>query len=231
MLILEDDDGLRSSLRLAMEDEQYVVIEHANAEAALRTVENSRVDVMLVDLMLGGMDGFTFIQRVRPISGAPIVITSARDATQDIVAGLEAGADDYVTKPFVVDEIKARLRALMRRPPIGGGQQAVDSSAVVLDRSTGPLIFDIPAGMLMRGDEEVHLTSTEFHLLRVLTENAGRVLSRQTLLERVWDQGFFGDERIVDVHVRRLRTKVERDPGQPALIVTVRGLGYRLDAA
>ncbi len=229
LLLLEDDDGLRTSLRLALEDEAYVVAEHVDAESALRTVEASRVDVMLVDLMLGGIDGFTFIQRARPVSDAPIVVISARDATHDIVAALEAGADDYVTKPFVVEEIKARLRAMLRRPPIGGAQETRDG-AVVLDSHAGPLSFDIPAGTLRRGLDEIHLTSTEFHLLRVLTENAGKVLSRDALLRHVWDQGFFGDERIVDVHVRRLRTKVEGDPGSPTIIVTVRGLGYRLDA-
>jgi DNA-binding response OmpR family regulator len=214
-----------------LEDDGYDVTEHASAETALQYVESTPVDLMLVDLMLGGMDGFTFIQRVRPMSGAPIVVISARDGTRDIVAALEVGADDYVTKPFVVDEIKARLRAMLRRPAIAGaeGAEGAEDDAQVIDSEAGPLSFDISAGMLRRGGEEVHLTSTEFHLLRVLTENAGKVLSRQTLLDRVWDQGFFGDERIVDVHVRRLRTKVERDPGAPSLIVTVRGLGYRLD--
>ena len=184
---------------------------------------------MLVDLMLGGIDGFSFIRRARPHTEAPIVVVSARDGVEDIVAALESGADDYVTKPFVVDEVKARLRALLRRPTmVDPGEQRRDD-ARVLD-PTGPLVFDKAAALLTRGDTEIHLTNTEYRLLGVLVDNAGRVMSRSSLLEHVWDRGFFGDERIVDVHVRRLRKKLERNPGSPTTLVTVRGLGYRLDA-
>lgn len=228
LLLLEDDDGIRASLRLAMEDAGFDVVDRSDAEGALELVENEPVDLMLVDLMLGGMDGFTFIRRVRPTTDAPIVVVSARDGTQDIVAALDAGADDYVSKPYVVEEIEARLRAAMRRPRIAGGDGSADD-VVVLDSVDGPLVLDGGAGMVRRGDAEVHLTMTEFRLLSVLAENAGRVLSRRVLLEQVWDYAYFGDERIVDVHVRRLRAKVERDPSAPLLIVTVRGLGYRLD--
>jgi DNA-binding response OmpR family regulator len=239
LMILEDDDGIRSALRLALEDEGYLVDEATTAEAALQAVPVSAPDLMLVDLMLGGMDGFSFIRRVRPISDAPIIVLSARNDTQDIVAALEAGADDYVTKPFEVTEVSARLKALRRRGRAPGGNAAnaenaataADETAgsLVLDRDGGPLILDAGAGRVRRGQEDVHLTLTEFRLLSELASPAGRVLSRQALLERVWDRGFFGDERIVDVHVRRLRTKVELDPSAPRLVVTVRGLGYRLD--
>ena len=229
LLMLEDDAGLRASLRMMLEDEGYDVIEAADAEQALSVVTQQPVDLMLVDLMLGGMDGFSFIRRVRPHTEAPIVVVSARDGVEDIVAALESGADDYVTKPFVVDEIKARLRALLRRPALGDPAERERGEVCLLD-ADGPLVFDRAAALLTRGETEVHLTNTEFRLLSVLTENAGRVLSRSSLLEHVWDQGFFGDERIVDVHVRRLRKKLERDPGAPTTLVTVRGLGYRLDA-
>ncbi len=232
LLVLEDDDGIRSSLALSLEDEGYEVVQHADAESALRTVETERVDLMLVDLMLGGMDGYTFIRRARPSSDAPIIVLSARDGTHDIVSALEAGADDYVTKPFVVREVIARLRALMRRPVAGAPADepaAARDGSVVLDSGAGPLVLSADAGTVRRGDVEVHLTLTEFRLLCELASPAGRVLSRTALLERVWDRGFFGDERIVDVHIRRLRTKVERDPANPQLVVTVRGLGYRLD--
>ena len=232
LLVLEDDDGIRTALSLAMEDEGYEVTEAASAEAALQLVQRNPPDLMLVDLMLGGMDGFSFIREVRPNSQAPIIVISARTDTHDIVAALEAGADDYVTKPFQVKEVGARLRALRRRAGVtvtASGPSPVEQSSLVLDSERGPLVLDVGAGVVRRGGEEVHLTLTEFRLLCELASPAGRVLSRRSLLERVWDRGYFGDERIVDVHVRRLRTKIEANPNAPLLVVTVRGQGYRLD--
>ncbi len=234
LLVLEDDDSIRAVLRLALEDEGYEVVEYATAEAALAAVPDLAPDAMLVDLMLGGLDGFTFIRQVRLVSDAPIVVVSARADTHDIVAALEAGADDYVTKPFQTKEIGARLRALHRRVAVGHGTGAPAPGAApfVLDRGDDerpPLVLAREAGVVRRGDDDLHLTLTEFRLLCELADHAGRILSRRTLLERVWEHDFFGDERLVDVHVRRLRTKVERDPSHPRLVVTVRGLGYRLD--
>jgi DNA-binding response OmpR family regulator len=232
LLILEDDDGIRTALGLAMEDEGYDVVEAPSAEAALQIVARNPPDLMLVDLMLGGMDGFSFIREVRPTSQAPIIVLSAKTDTHDIVAALEAGADDYVTKPFQVKEIGARLRALRRRAGVtvgGGGGAPPDDAPLTLDSERGPLVLDVGAGVVRRGGEEVHLTLTEFRLLCELASPPGRVLSRRALLERVWERGYFGDERIVDVHVRRLRTKVEANANAPQLVVTVRGQGYRLD--
>jgi DNA-binding response OmpR family regulator len=181
---------------------------------------------MLLDLMLGAVDGFTVISEVRQRYDLPIVVVSALADTSDIVTALEAGADDYVTKPFKVQEITARLRALRRRVTPAG----TAASEVVLDRDdAAPLVLRKERGTVHRGGEQLPLTVTEFRLLCELAAEPGRVLSRQALLERVWEHGYFGDERIVDVHVRRLRTKVERDPGSPRLVVTVRGQGYRLD--
>jgi DNA-binding response OmpR family regulator len=186
---------------------------------------------MVVDLMLGSMDGFAVVREVRRDHDLPIIVVSARADTHDIVAALEAGADDYVTKPFQVKEITARLRALRRRA--GGGPSGEAGGRLreaVLDKDpAAPLILRQERGTVHRGDEQLPLTLTEFRLLCELAAAPGRVLSRQELLERVWEHGFFGDERIVDVHVRRLRTKVERDPSAPRVVVTVRGLGYRLD--
>lgn len=230
LLVLEDDAGLRASLRMVLEDEGYQVVEAADAERALDLVADpAGVDLMLVDLMLNGMDGFSFIQRARPQTEAPIVVVSARDGVEDIVAALEAGADDYVTKPFLVDEVRARLKALLRRPFMAGARPRDQADVFVIDAQEGPLVFDRSAASLTRGEDEIHLTNTEFRLLSVLADNPGRVLSRPLLLEHVWDRGFFGDERIVDVHVRRLRKKIEAEPSSPAILVTVRGLGYRLD--
>ena len=137
LLILEDDDGLRASLRLVLEDEGYDVVEASTAERALESVAEGELDLMLVDLMLGGMDGFSFIQRARPLTDAPIVVVSARDGVEDIVTALEAGADDYVTKPFLVEEVKARLRALLRRPSISATEEPRPGEVVVWTAATG----------------------------------------------------------------------------------------------
>lgn len=227
LLVLEDDEGIRSSLCLALEAEGYRTIPFGLAEDALAELPRLSVDLMLVDLMLGEMDGFSFVREVRQRSDVPIIVVSARADTHDIVAALESGADDYVTKPFQVKEVSARLRALRRRPP--AMTRSAESESVVLDGTDGPLVLEWSAGIVRRGEEEIHLTTTEFRLLCELNQPSGRVLSRQVLLDRVWERDYFGDERIVDVHIRRLRTKIEREPGSPRLLVTVRGLGYRFD--
>lgn len=216
-------------LRLALEDEGYDVEEAADAESALISVrKNGAPDVMLVDLTLGVVDGSSYIRRVRNDEDVPIIVVSDRGDTQDVVAAFEAGADDYVTKPFEIKEITARIRALRRRTATKarGGK----GSGIVLD-SDGPLVLSPLSGTLRKADEDIHLTVTEFRLLSELAETPGRVLSRPALLRRIWDRGFYGDDRIVDVHIRRLRTKIEKNPSAPRIVVTVRGLGYRLDVA
>jgi DNA-binding response OmpR family regulator len=228
ILVLDDDDGIRASLALAMSGEGYQPVPAPSAEEALAEVRTRPVDLMLVDLMLGAMDGFTFIREARQVSDAPIIVVSARSDTHDIVAALEAGADDYVTKPFEVKEVSARLRALQRRPPAVAREPEGAAERLVLDSRTA-LVLDMGAGQVRRAEEPVHLTMTEFRLLCEFSRPPGRVISRRSLLERVWDHGYFGDERIVDVHIRRLRTKIETEPSRPELLVTVRGLGYRLD--
>ncbi|MCF6746624.1 response regulator transcription factor [Blastococcus sp. KM273128] len=232
IMIVEDDDSIRTALRWALEDEGYDVAEAASGEDAVRMVGIAPPDMMIVDLMLGAVDGLTVIREVRRDHDLPVVVVSARADTQDIVEALEAGADDYVTKPFQVKEITARLKALRRRTAaVPAGAPAVATRpGVVLDHDPeAPLVLREASGTVYRGDRQLPLTLTEFRVLCELAAAPGRVFSRQALLERVWEHGFFGDERIVDVHVRRLRTKVERDPGNPRLVVTVRGLGYRLD--
>ena len=230
VLIVEDDDGIRTALALALEDEGYEVDPQPTAEDALDALGDRPPDLMLVDLMLGRMDGFSFIRSARLVSEAPVIVVSARNDTHDIVAALEVGADDYVTKPFVVKEVSARLRALLRRgrTPTTPAPTADERNELVLDEGPPALVLDVDAGRVHREGVDEHLTVTEFRLLTELASPPNRVLSRQVLLDRVWDRGFFGDERIVDVHIRRLRTKIERDPSDPQIVVTVRGLGYRL---
>jgi DNA-binding response OmpR family regulator len=177
--------------------------------------------------MLGEIDGYTCIRQVRRVSDIPIVIVSARSDTHDVVAGLEAGADDYVTKPFQVKEITARLRALRRR--LRSATAAADPDIVLDSDPARALVLSTSRGAVMLDGKDVALTVTEYRLLAELAQPPGRVLSRPALLEKVWEHGYYGDERIVDVHIRRLRTKIERDPGRPRVVVTVRGMGYRLD--
>ena len=224
ILIVEDDERIRASMCLALEDEGYDVTEAASGEEALEAFTQSLVaqpfDLLIIDIMLPGIDGFACCRELRRQSAIPIIMVTARTDTHDVVAGLEAGADDYVTKPFEPKELAARIRALLRRARAGDGGPAV--------LSFGDLEILPEAGVVRVGGEEVHLTRTEFLLLCELAANPGKVLSREQLLERVWSYDYFGDGRLVDVHVRRLRTKVEPDPANPHHVLTVRGLGYKL---
>ncbi len=224
ILLVEDDERIRASMRLSLEDEGYEIEEAASGEEALDAHARSLVaepfDLLVVDIMLPGMDGFACCRELRRTSTVPIIMVTARTDTHDIVAGLEAGAADYVTKPFEPKELAARIRALLRRARTGDGGPV---SLVFGDLEILP-----EAGEVRRDGEEVHLTRTEFLLLCELAANSGKVLSREQLLERVWSYDYFGDGRLVDVHVRRLRTKIERDPSEPRHVLTVRGLGYKL---
>jgi DNA-binding response OmpR family regulator len=179
--------------------------------------------------MLGNSDGRDLIREVRTRSQVPIIITSARGDTTDVVAGLEAGADDYVVKPIVVKELAARIRAVRRRDAPARAEEA-PTDVVVLSGGSEGLTFSENGGWLRRAGQEVTLTAMEFRLLVELTRHLGQMLSRPQLLERVWGYQTSGDDRLVDVTVRRLRVKLENDPSQPQLLVTVRGLGYRLQA-
>jgi DNA-binding response OmpR family regulator len=220
ILIIEDDERIRSSMRLALEDEGYTVDDVASGEEGVARFTEQPAELVLIDLMLPGIDGFEACRTLRRQSTVPVIMVTARSDTHDVVAGLEAGADDYVTKPFVAKELAARIRALLRRA------RPVDSGPDALTFGDVELIPD--AGVVRRAGVEVHCTRTEFRLLCELAENPGKVLSREQLLERVWGYDYFGDGRLVDVHVRRLRTKVEPDPANPQFILTVRGMGYKL---
>ena len=221
ILVVEDDERIRSSMRLALEGEGYEVDEAASGEEGLEHFSDHPADVALIDLMLPGMDGFECCRALRRQSAVPIIIVTARSDTHDVVAGLEAGADDYVTKPFVTKELGARIRALLRRV------RPADDEPTVL--AFGDLELVPEEGALRHKDgTEVHCTKTEFRLLCELASSPNKVLSREQLLDRVWGYDYFGDGRLVDVHIRRLRTKVEPDPAFPRHILTVRGMGYKL---
>ena len=199
-----------------------MVDEADDGESALEYFSQAPADVVLIDIMLPGMDGFEVCRSIRRKSDVPIVMVTARADTHDVVAGLEAGADDYLTKPFAPKELSARIRALLRR--------IRTTDPAVTHLRFGDLELVPEEGVVTRAGDEVHLTKTEFRLLVELASSPGRVFSREVLLERVWGYGYFGDGRLVDVHVRRLRTKIEADPANPRHVVTVRGLGYKLQA-
>jgi DNA-binding response OmpR family regulator len=219
ILLVEDDRRIRTSLRLVLEDEGNSVDEAESAETALEVLGRRPADIAIVDLMLPGMDGFELCRRLRGSHDIAILILTARADSHDVVAGLEAGADDYVVKPAVPKELSARVRALLRRSTRPATERLVFDDLEILPS----------AGVVRVGGDDIPLTKTEFGLLCELASAAGRILTREILLDRVWGYGYFGDGRLVDVHIRRLRTKVEKDPAHPRHIVTVRGLGYKLE--
>ncbi|MDK3257661.1 response regulator transcription factor [Blastococcus capsensis] len=219
VLIIEDDPRIRRMLQMTLQREGLEVTEAGSGEEALEHLAEHTFDVILLDLMLPGKDGFEVCREIRKTSSTPVIMVTARSDSHDVVAGLEAGADDYVSKPFVVKELSARIRALARRT-------RAPEPRVRL--TVGDLEVSPTEGTVTRGGEMLNLTRTEFRLLTELAAEPGRVLSREELLERVWGYDYFGDSRLVDVHVRRLRKKIEPDPANPTLVTTVRGMGYRV---
>lgn len=225
VLLVEDDPRIRQALSLAMADESFEVIEASTGELAIKTIESgSRPDVVLLDLMLPGIDGIDVCHQIRAHSDLPIIMVTARSARDDLIAGLEAGADDYVCKPLDAQELTARIRALMRRTRTADSGPGLDPYGVLVlgDLRVIPALNEVSVA-----GQSVGLTRTEFRLLCELLTAHGTVVSREELLQRVWEYDYFGDTRLLDVHVRRLRRKVETDPGQPEKILTVRGVGYR----
>jgi two-component system, OmpR family, response regulator MtrA len=219
LLLVEDDERIRQALGLALADEGCDVIEAESGEQALGLLVTTTVDVVLLDLMLPGMDGLDVCRTLRAQGDLPIIIVSARADSADVIEGLEAGADDYVTKPLVASELWARIRALLRRRHNGGEAR--------LSLRIGDVEIVPEEDLVRRAGVEVHLTRTEFRLLVELAAAGGRVVTREELLKRVWGYDYFGDTRLLDVHIRRLRRKIERDPDDPECVLTVRGRGYK----
>lgn len=221
VLLVEDDERIRLALGLALDDMGFEVFDAASGELALERLETATVDVVLLDLMLPGVDGLTVCRVLRSRGDLPIIIITARSDTADVIEGLEAGADDYMTKPLVASELAARIRALLRRRrPVGD----IDIGPRV---PVGDLEVWLTEGVVRRSGVDIHVTRTEFRLLAELVSAGGRVVTREELLQRVWGYDYFGDTRLLDVHVRRLRRKIELDPDSPSLLTTVRGVGYR----
>ncbi|MEU2564156.1 two-component system response regulator CseB [Streptomyces longispororuber] len=231
VLFVEDDDVIREATQLALERDGFVVTAMPDGIAGLEAFRADRPDIALLDVMVPGMDGVSLCRRIREESTVPVIMLSARADSIDVVLGLEAGADDYVTKPFDGAVLVARIRAVLRRfghasgsgtaAPAGQEQRGTDGGVLTF----GDLEIDTEGMEVRRGGRPVALTPTEMRLLLEFSAAPGTVLSRDKLLERVWDYGWGGDTRVVDVHVQRLRTKVGQDR-----IETVRGFGYKLRA-
>jgi len=219
ILIIEDDRRVRRATALVLGDEGYEVLEATDGIAGLDAVTSGKPDLVILDVMLPGKDGFELCREIRKTSSIPIIFVTAKSETIDVVVGLESGGDDYLTKPFASKELVARVRALLRRRRV----EPPTTRLVVKDVEIDPT-----AGEVRKAGERVQLTKTEFKLLQCMAERPNQVFPREVLLEQVWGYSYLGDSRLVDVHVRRLRAKIEADPSEPAIIQTVRGLGYKI---
>jgi two-component system response regulator MtrA len=221
ILVVDDDTALAEMVGIVLRAEGFEPSFCANGDLALNAFRANRPDLVLLDLMLPGKDGIEVCRQIRLESGIPIIMLTAKTDTVDIVLGLESGADDYIPKPFKTKELVARVRARMRR-----SDQPVSEHLTI-----GDLSIDVAGHGVQRGGEHINLTPLEFDLLVALARKPWQVFSRELLLEQVWGYRHAADTRLVNVHVQRLRSKIERDPERPELVVTVRGVGYRAGPA
>lgn len=222
ILIADDDPSIATLIQVTLKDPRYELVAAKNGLEALKAFETGEFDVVILDVMMPYIDGFEACQRIREHSDVPIVMLTSRDGTDDIVHGFELGADDYITKPFKIAELMARIDSILRRAE--GYKHRVAPSIV----RVGELEIDEPRHRVVVRGEDVNLTPMEFELLYFLAANAGQVFDRETLFREVWGYDYVGETNLVDVCVRRLREKVEVEPSRPRLITTVRGVGYKL---
>ncbi|HEY2725341.1 MAG TPA: response regulator transcription factor [Pseudonocardiaceae bacterium] len=225
VLIVEDEESFADPLAFLLRKEGFAAAVAATGSAALEEFDRNGADIVLLDLMLPGMSGTDVCKQLRARSSVPVIMVTARDSEIDKVVGLELGADDYVTKPYSARELIARIRAVLRR----GGEGEVEATLSPAVLEAGPVRMDVERHTVTVAGEEVALPLKEFDLLEYLLRNVGRVLTRGQLIDRVWGADYVGDTKTLDVHVKRLRSKIEPDPSSPQHLVTVRGLGYKYD--
>jgi two-component system response regulator RegX3 len=222
ILVVEDEESLSDPLSYMLRKEGFEVALADTGPAALEEFDRRGADLVLLDLMLPGLSGTEVCRALRSRSTVPVIMLTAKDSEVDKVVGLELGADDYVTKPYSARELVARIRAVLRR-------HGEPDELVTATIEAGPVRLDVDRHVVSVGGEPVSMPLKEFELLELLLRNAGRVLTRGQLIDRVWGSDYVGDTKTLDVHVKRLRAKVEPDPGSPRHIVTVRGLGYKFE--
>ena len=221
ILLIEDEDSIRESVSFLLQKEGFQVIEENDGLKGVEKFEKESADLLLLDLMLPGLDGLEICKRIRKTSQVPIIMLTAKDTELDKVLGLELGADDYITKPFSSRELIARVKAILRRfsEPIEN-PEIVETKEIKID--------PIKHKVFVRG-EEIKLPLKEFDLLLYLSQNPGRVLTREQIIDRIWGHDYFGDTKTLDVHIKRIRSKIEKNPNDPKIIETIRGLGYKFE--
>ena len=224
ILLVEDEESFADPLSYLLEREGFEVAVAGTGPDALEMFEDAGADIVLLDLMLPGLPGTEVFRRLRARSTVPVIMVTAKDSEVDRVVGLELGADDYVTKPYSSRELVARIRAVLRR---GGDTEDLVPSVL----TAGPVRMDVERHVVTVRGEQVALPLKEFDLLELFMRNAGRVLTRMQIIDRVWGSDYVGDTKTLDVHVKRLRAKIERNPSAPTCLVTVRGLGYKMEAS
>ena len=223
ILLVDDEQSIQTLLSYPLRKDGYHVTSAQDGREALQRFEEARFDLVILDLMLPKLDGVEVCRQLRSRSQVPIIMLTAKGSETDKVAGLEVGADDYITKPFSMREFRSRVKAALRRSRMGG--EAVDDGAI----ESGDLTIDFDRRMVTLQEEEIRVTYVEFEILGALARSPGRVLSRETLLEHVWGDSEYRDPRTVDVHIRHLREKLESEPKKPEFLFTVRGVGYRFN--
>ena len=224
ILLVEDESALSEPLSFLLEREGYEVVVAEDGPSAISEFDHNGTDLILLDLMLPGIPGTEVCREIRTRSTVPIIMLTAKDSEIDIVVGLELGADDYVTKPYSTRELVARIRAVLRRRE---DQSEADVDPML---RAGTVRMDVERHAVTVSDELVNMPLKEFELLEFLLRNAGRVLTRGQLIDRVWGADYFGDTKTLDVHIKRIRSRIEAVPSEPVMLVTVRGLGYRFEA-